>query len=247
MKQSVFVGILFVAVSLATTLFGQEFITPDTSVKSLREYIAQSSNDTENNVPAVSPSVEVSASDGQSSQKTYKNANLSIMNSLESAKKLENPLIYDNLVKLIFYGTFEEKASFVSSKNYTFPKRFMSMPLSFENRKIQSKLPIQVCHKENCHFEEVCSFKKRCQTLVSLTCGSAGVVLIHYTAAASVILELLENIPSTLICSSVAENVCEDVKDCQNVEKCDTVCTWQNSSDIQPGECINTPTGTVCS
>lgn len=69
MKQSVFVGILFVAVSLATTLFGQEFITPDTSVKSLREYIAQSSNDTENNVPAVSPSVDASASDEQSSQK----------------------------------------------------------------------------------------------------------------------------------------------------------------------------------
>lgn len=83
--------------------------------------------------------------------------------------------------------------------------------------------------------------------MVNIACGTAGVILVHYTVPASIALEILANVASTLTCSSVSEEVCKDVKECGKVEKCDTVCTWQNSSDIQPGECINTPTGTVCS
>lgn len=27
---------------------------------------------------------------------------------------------------------------------------------------------------------------------------------------------------------------------------CDTVCHWEDSSNVDPGECVDTPNGTVC-
>lgn len=47
-------------------------------------------------------------------------------------------------------------------------------------------------------------------------------------------------------CHYITKNVCKNVKECQDVVKCDTVCHWENVSDIETGECVNTPHGTVC-
>ncbi|MEW5952132.1 MAG: hypothetical protein AB1630_10390 [bacterium] len=191
------------------------------------------------------PKIDIERNISMNVKDTYISANRTIRNTIiRCEKERKNSDTIENLKKLLVYGTFEEKISFLNSKNYIFPERFNNLSLKDE-LVLATKSQIQVCEETNCRTEEVCGWKEYCETVTELTCtvvtGAVGGA-IGGGAVGGAAGGLIGN----QVCKYVTKNVCKNVKECQDVVKCDTVCHWENISDIETDECVNTPHGTVC-
>lgn len=168
--------------------------------------------------------------------------NFSILNSVKYCEKHKlNQGITDNLKKLIAYGTEEEKREFLKSSKYTFPRKFASLrQVDFE---LNKGTWINVCRKENCRTEEVCELKEKCELSTRLICDAAiGGVGTLVVPAGAVLIGAAYAVGSDLICGEISETICKDVKDCQNIEKCDEICD-QEYVDVHPGECVTASNG----
>ncbi|MEF3280590.1 MAG: hypothetical protein K6357_06460 [Elusimicrobiota bacterium] len=172
--------------------------------------------------------------------------NRSIKNTISRCEReKKNPIIIENLKKLFIYGTFEEKMDFINSTSYVFPKRFTNLELKDGLLLESTKGQLQVCEETNCRVVEDCAIKKRCEVVTGCLCS--GIIgLIGVYVCKDPVIGFIGSAASDPICTLVEEEVCEDVKECDNVLKCDTICHWENSSDIQHGECVNTPYGMLC-
>ena len=183
-------------------------------------------------IPAVSSATIIS-------NKRIKEVNNSILNSIRYCKKNNiSPTVTDGLKKLLVYGNNEEKLSFLNSKDkFVIPQRLSS----FETPDITnflgiSKGQIQVCEQTNCRDEEVCGWKEVCNLVTKLVCGGVGGGIGGVAGGVT-----------SAGCMYVTEKVCEKVKDCQTIQKCDTVCHWEDDHNIQPGQCVTNSHGqTVC-
>jgi len=171
--------------------------------------------------------------------KSIKEVNNSIIHSIKYCEKNDiQPTITDGLKKLLAYGSNEEELSFLNSRDkFVIPQRL----ILFETPDISnflgiSKGQIQVCEQTNCRDEEVCGWKEVCNLVTKLVCGGVGGGIGGVAGGVT-----------SVGCMYVTEKVCEKVKDCQTIQKCDTVCHWEDDHNIQPGQCVTNSHGqTVC-
>jgi len=218
-------------------------------------------------IPAVSSATIIS-------NKRIKEVNNSILNSIRYCKKNNiSPTVTDGLKKLLVYGNDEEKLSFLNSKDkFVIPQRLISFETpDITNFLGISKSQIQVCEQTNCRDEEVCGWKKVCEDVckvvkevvcrpaegagaiagaaaggavgAAVTDGNPAGTVAGATAGGAVGAHATYDICET-VTKNVCETVCKDVQDCHTIQKCDTVCHWE---DVQPGQCVTNSQGqTVC-
>lgn len=116
-----------------------------------------------------------------------------------------------------------------------------------KRRKFTTEFKISVImdvFRNNLNWHE--ASRKYCEFVAEMTCVGATGLILYYTVPLTAVNTVIGNLSSSYVCDYIAKNVCKDEQDCHNVEECDTVCSWQSSGDIQPGECVDTPTGTLC-
>jgi len=170
-------------------------------------------------VPKLSASVK-----NDDNSASYISANRSIINIIRRCeKKREDSFINDSLKKLLAFGTFNEKVAFIQDKTYIFPKRFNKLKLDESLQSIIERSQIQVCNEENCRDEEICGFKEVCTLVSDMVCGAAtsgGGALIGGGLPGAVI----GGAVGGTTCHYVTKEVCKNVKNCNTVVNCDTVC-----------------------
>jgi hypothetical protein len=238
-KMIVIVMLLAVFLNLAN---GQE-INFDFDMKTkVEKSFFELKSDIKPVIPEVSSATVISS-------KRIKEVDNSILNSIRYCEKNDiSPTITDGLKKLLVYGNNEEKLSFLNSKDkFVIPQRL----ISFETPDISnflgiSKGQIQICEQKNCRYEKVCGWKERCELVTELICGgvSGGVGAV---VGGGVVGGIAGGVAGAAACHYVTKKVCQDVEECSNVEKCDTVCHWEEVGNIQPGQCVTNSNGqTVC-
>jgi outer membrane lipoprotein SlyB len=244
-KMIVIVMLLAVFLNLAN---GQE-INFDFDMKNkLENNFFELKSDIKPVIPEVSSATVISS-------KRIKEVNNSILNSIRYCEKNDiSPTITDGLKKLLVYGNNEEKLSFLNSKDkFVIPQRLSS----FETPDISnflgiSKGQIQICEQKNCRYEKVCGWKKVCEDLKEVVCHIVGAGGAAAGAAAGNAVGgpagagaggYIGGVAGYQVCETITKNVCKDVEDCQTVQKCDTVCHWEDVGNIQPGQCVTNSDG----
>lgn len=150
--------------------------------------------------------------------------------------------ICDGLRKLASYGTNTEKLEFMRNRDFVLPKRLESLrkpEFLFETR-FNRGMWVEVCERKNCRWEEVCGYKERCEVVTSVLCGASLAALLP---SGGWVINAISGGAASYACYLVGENVCENVKECQNVEKCDVEChnEYQESPGVNTG--VTTPGG----
>jgi len=179
------------------------------------------------------------------------NINHAIMSSITYCKKNKiDAQIIEGIEKLLIYGTLQEKEEFLSFKKYFFPSRLEKVKkvnledlISMKNKGYQLQ-----CWQDNCRMEKVCDLKKSCSRicqLVGVGCLVAGTAITQYYTGgvyptASVAVGAVAEKGCTWACE---DWICEDIEDCQEVQKCDSHCenVWVNDNADQ----IDSNTGQV--
>jgi hypothetical protein len=150
--------------------------------------------------------------------------------------------VCDGLKKLASYGTNAEKLEFMRNSDFILPKRLESLrkpEFLFENR-FNKGMWAEVCERKNCRWEEVCGYKERCEVVTSVLCGASLAALLP---SGGWVINAISGGAASYACYLVGENVCENVKECQNVEKCDVEChnEYQENPGVNTG--VTTPGG----
>jgi len=173
---------------------------------------------------------------------SYISVDYSIRNTIDRCEREgKSAFITENLKKLIVYGRFDEKMSFLESDSYMFPERFSGLSLEKELLSLSNRGQMQVCEQKNCRDVEVCGWKEVCELVRVLVCGTAGGAIGGGIGGAT---GGGTGGAVTAGCVWVTQNVCKNVKDCHMVQSCDTVCHWE---EVEPGECVTNSHGqTVC-
>jgi len=184
--------------------------------------------------------------------KRIKEINNSILNSIKYCEKNNiSTTITNGLKKLLVYGSNEEKIFFLNSKDkFIIPQRFDSFETPdiknifiFKNKSYQTQ-----CYQYNCRMEEVCGLKKSCSRfcqMIGIGCAVAGAgITQYYTGGTMPTASMAVGAVAQAGCTWACEDwVCEDIKDCNYVQKCDSRCETIQVNDN--ADQINPDTGQI--
>jgi len=126
---------------------------------------------------------------------------------------------------LLVYGTEKEKAEFLYSDKYFFPKRLQTFRTpDFEDALIlMDRGHQQHCWEDHCRMEKVCDRKQTCDDICDLVCTP---VAIHGA--------ITGNAPEAvggIVCDKVCHRVCREVEDCKDIKVCETHCESTNTTN----------------